>query len=170
VVNDLLKNPGLAQSGLNNLKSAFSRFSANKQQFPLYYECELTGPQLTKEVRLTCAAAWGGLVSSATYLTGNNGADFGNTFYNDHHFHYGYFIFAASVIGYLDPSWLTKANVDFVNTMVRDIANPSREDKYFPEFRNFDWYHGHSWAHGLYETVDGKVGLQKNEVRRNNRN
>ncbi|KAI1867326.1 hypothetical protein JX265_000837 [Neoarthrinium moseri] len=139
VVNDLLQNQRLAQTGLNNLKAAFSRFTLNRQQFPLYYE-----------------SAWGGLVSSATYQTGNNGADFGNTYYNDHHFHYGYFILAASIIGYLDPSWLTKTNIDYVNTLVRDVANPSSQDKYFPVFRNFDWYHGHSWAHGLYETLDGK--------------
>ncbi|KAI1106563.1 glycoside hydrolase family 81 protein [Jackrogersella minutella] len=139
VANDLLKNKTLAQNGLKNLKAAFSRFSLNKQQFPLFYE-----------------SAWGGLVSSATYQTGNDGADFGNTFYNDHHFHYGYFIYAAAIIGYLDPSWLTKDNVDFVNTMVRDIANPSPLDTFFPISRNFDWYHGHSWAHGLYETADGK--------------
>ncbi|CAJ2504847.1 Uu.00g122410.m01.CDS01 [Anthostomella pinea] len=137
--NDLLKNPKLAQSGLTNLKAAFTRFITNKQQYPLYYE-----------------SAWGGIVSSATYETGNNGADFGNTFYNDHHFHYGYFIYAAAIIGYLDASWLTKENVDYINTMVRDIANPSNTDKYFPVSRNFDWYHGHSWAHGLYETLDGK--------------
>ncbi|KAI0408289.1 glycoside hydrolase family 81 protein [Xylaria palmicola] len=137
--NNLLKNPKLAQSGLDNLKTAFKRFITNKQQFPLYYE-----------------SAWGGIVSSASYKTGNNGADFGNTYYNDHHFHYGYFIYAAAVIGYLDPSWLTKENTDYINTMVRDIANPSVSDKYFPVSRNFDWYHGHSWAHGLYETLDGK--------------
>lgn len=40
--------------------------------------------------------------------------------------------------------------------MVRDFANPSTEDNYFPVSRNFDWFHGHSWAHGLYETFDGK--------------
>ncbi|KAI1173528.1 glycoside hydrolase family 81 protein [Nemania sp. FL0916] len=137
--NNLLRNPKLAQAGLTNLKTAFERFITNKQKFPLYYE-----------------AAWGGLVSSASYETGNDGADFGNTFYNDHHFHYGYFIYAAAVIGYLDPSWLTKENVDYINTMVRDIANPSTSDKFFPVSRNFDWYHGHSWAHGLYDTVDGK--------------
>lgn len=37
---DLLKDPKLAQSGLDRLKSAFTRFISNKQQFPLYYECE----------------------------------------------------------------------------------------------------------------------------------
>ncbi|KAF3018431.1 hypothetical protein G7054_g12444 [Neopestalotiopsis clavispora] len=138
-VHDLLGNKNLAQTGLNNLKSAFTRFALNRQQFPLYYE-----------------TAWGGIVSSATYQTGNNGADFGNTYYNDHHFHYGYFVLAAAIIGYLDPSWLTKPNIDYVNTLVRDIANPNSQDKYFPVSRNFDWYHGHSWAHGLYETLDGK--------------
>ncbi|KAK7750753.1 endo-1,3-beta glucanase [Diatrype stigma] len=138
-VQDLLKDSKLAETGLKKLKAAFTRFLDNKQQFPLYYE-----------------SAWGGLVSSATYLTGNDGADFGNTYYNDHHFHYGYFIYAAAIIGYLDPPWLTEENVDYVNTLVRDIANPSKDDKYFPEFRNFDWYHGHSWAHGLYDTLDGK--------------
>ncbi|KAI0514987.1 glycoside hydrolase family 81 protein [Xylaria bambusicola] len=137
--NNMLKNPKMAQAGLEKLKSAFARFITNKQQFPLYYE-----------------SAWGGLVSSASYKTGNNGADFGNTFYNDHHFHYGYFIYAAAVIGYLDPSWLTKENVEYINTLVRDVANPSTADRYFPVSRNFDWYHGHSWAHGLYETLDGK--------------
>ncbi|KAJ1327998.1 endo-1,3(4)-beta-glucanase [Microdochium nivale] len=137
-VNDLLKDPATAKAGLASLKAAFNRFATNKQIFPLYYE-----------------NAWGGIVSSATYTTGNNGADFGNTFYNDHHFHYGYFVLTAAIIGYLDPSWMTKTNIDFVNTLVRDISNPSTADKYFPVSRNFDWYHGHSWAHGLYETADG---------------
>ncbi|KAH8666616.1 family 81 glycosyl hydrolase [Xylariales sp. PMI_506] len=137
--NNLLQNPQLAQSGLANLKAAFSRFSQNQQKYPLYYE-----------------SAWGGIVSSSTYSTGNDGADFGNTYYNDHHFHYGYFILAAAIIGYLDPTWLTASNVDYVNTLVRDVANPSSADTYFPTSRNFDWFHGHSWAHGLYETSDGK--------------
>ncbi|KAH6647977.1 family 81 glycosyl hydrolase [Truncatella angustata] len=138
-VHDLLGNKDLAQTALNNLKSAFTRFALNRQQFPLYYE-----------------SAWGGIVSSATYQTGNNGADFGNTYYNDHHFHYGYFILAAAIIGHLDPTWLTLTNIDYVNTLVRDVANPNSQDPYFPVSRNFDWYNGHSWAHGLYESLDGK--------------
>jgi endo-1,3(4)-beta-glucanase len=154
----LLKNPKLAQSGLTDLKAAFQRFITNRQQFPLYYECEWFHVELEHRIKLTSKAGWGGIVSSASYKTGDSGIDFGNTFYNDHHFHYGYFIYAAAVVGYLDPSWLTGENVDYINTMVRDIANPSAFDTFFPVFRNFDWYHGHSWAHGLYETLDGKVG------------
>ncbi|KAL2075440.1 hypothetical protein VTL71DRAFT_383 [Oculimacula yallundae] len=137
-IHDLLTDQALAQAGLNRLKEAFARFTQNTQIFPLVYE-----------------TAWGGIVSSASYATGNSGADFGNTYYNDHHFHYGYFIYAASIIGYLDPSWLPE-NKAWVNALVRDIANPSSADPYFPVSRNFDWFHGHSWAKGLYESFDGK--------------
>lgn len=139
-ISDILGDKSLAASGLTELKAAFDRFVQNKQQYPLVYE-----------------SAWGGVVSTATYVTGNAGDDFGNTYYNDHHFHYGYFIFAAAVIGHLDPTW-TAANKDYVNTLVRDIANPSSRDPFFPVSRSFDWFHGHSWAHGLFETLDGKVG------------
>lgn len=100
-------------------------------------------------------AAWGGVVSSASYQTGDSGADFGNTYYNDHHFHYGYHVLAAAVIGHLDSNWLA-ANKDYVNTLVRDYANPSAQDTWFPKNRMFDWYHGHSFAHGLYESADGR--------------
>jgi len=104
---------------------------------------------------LTSVGGWGGLVSSATYVTGDPGVDFGNTMYNDHHFHWGYFIYTAAVIGHLDPSWIP-ANRAYVDLLARDIANPSMLDPYFPVWRSFDWFHGHSWAHGLFDTLDGK--------------
>ncbi|KAJ4312405.1 endo-1,3-beta glucanase [Fusarium piperis] len=138
VINNLLGDAALAQSGLNKLKTAFARFGTNKQNFPLVYE-----------------TAWGGLVSSASYVTGQSGSDFGNTYYNDHHFHYGYHILAAAYIGSMDSKWLA-ANKAYVNSLVRDFANPSSNDKYYPLWRSFDWYHGHSWAHGLTAMWDGK--------------
>lgn len=99
---------------------------------------------------------WGGIVSSGSYVTGNAGADFGNTYYNDHHFHYGYHVLAAACIAHLDPAWIPE-NQAYVNTLIRDYANPSAKDMYFPQWRSFDWYHGHSWAHGLFASADGKV-------------
>lgn len=137
-VHDLAQNPNLAAAGLANLKDAFGRFVSNTQIYPLVYD-----------------TAWKGVVSSGTYLTGDSGLDFGNTYYNDHHFHYGYFIHAAAVIGYLDPSWLA-ANKEWVNMLVRDASNPSTLDQYFPFSRSFDWFHGHSWAKGLFESADSK--------------
>jgi endo-1,3(4)-beta-glucanase len=139
-VNDMGKNVSLAQGGLERLKVAMARFVDNKQKFPLVYE-----------------EAWGGAASSASYSTGDSGQDFGNSFYNDHHFHYGYHVYAAAVIAYLDPTWLeTGTNKAWVNTLVRDYANSITDDPYFPFSRNFDFYHGHSWAKGLFASADGK--------------
>ncbi|KAJ4424881.1 endo-1,3-beta glucanase [Gnomoniopsis sp. IMI 355080] len=138
VVYDMLGETALAAAGLEELKSAFSVFTNNTQIYPLVYE-----------------SAWGGVVSSASYVTGDSGADFGNTYYNDHHFHYGYHVLTAAIIGHLDGTWLT-ANKDWVNMLVRDYANPSSADPFFPVNRMFDWYHGHSFAHGLFESADGR--------------
>jgi hypothetical protein len=73
------------------------------------------------------------------------GLNFGNAFYNDMHFHYGYHIYAAAVVAHLDPDW----GVNFferVLLLIRCIANPSEEDSYFPVMRHKDPYQGHSWA------------------------
>ncbi|KAM3431745.1 hypothetical protein MY4824_006950 [Beauveria thailandica] len=138
VINDMLGETTLAQTGLGQLKTAYARFADNKQKHPLVHE-----------------TAWGGVVSSGAYKTGQPLEDFGNTYYNDHHFHYGYHILAAAVIGHLDKAWIDK-NKDYVNMLVRDTSNPSPKDTIFPEWRSFDWYHGHSWATGLYAQLDGK--------------
>ena len=66
-VHDLSGNVSLANAGLAKLKTAFSRFAANQQKYPLTYE-----------------SAWGGVVSTASYVTGDPNVDFGNTYYNDH--------------------------------------------------------------------------------------
>ena len=36
-----------------------------------------------------------------------------------------------------------------VLSLIRDVANPSSTDKYFPKFRHKDWYLGSSWASGI---------------------
>lgn len=67
----------------------------------------------------------------------------------------GYFIYTAAVIAYLDPNWLA-LNKSWVDTLIRDAANPSLQDDMFPFSRMFDWYHGHSFAKGLFESADSK--------------
>lgn len=133
----------VAKDGLDELKDCWEKFATNNQQNPLVYD-----------------TTWKGIVSSAG-LDGDYMADFGNTFYSDHHFHYGYFIHAAAMIAQLDKdigddgTWLAK-NRDYVNNLIRDVANPSQEDGYFPTWRCFDWYTGKSWAKGLFSSGDGK--------------
>lgn len=35
-------------------------------------------------------------------------------------------------------------------------ANANPDDPYFPLSRAFDWFHGHSWAKGVFDSADGK--------------
>lgn len=138
----IAKDTDLAKSLLAKLKTAFSTFVNNKQQTPLFYD-----------------QSWRGLVSQAGIK--NSMADFGNTYYNDHHFHYGYFVHSAAIIGKVDQdlgdkSWASNsANKDWVNTLIRDSATYGSDTTY-PESRNFDWYSGHSYAKGLFVSADGK--------------
>ena len=76
------------------------------------------------------------------------GLNFGNGFYNDHHFHYGYFIYSAAVVANYDLAWGRKYFQE-VLLLIRDIANPSIHDKNFPAFRHKDWFLGSSWASGI---------------------
>jgi endo-1,3(4)-beta-glucanase len=135
---DLVGNTGLAGAALLRLEDAFGKFVSNTANSTLTYDND-----------------WKGIINSAGYTDPN--ADFGNPSYNDHMFHYGYFVYTAAVIAYLDPAWLAKdSNKDWVDSLIRDYANPVDNDPYFPFSRNFDWYHGHSWAGGLYDSGDGK--------------
>ena len=137
VASDILKDSSLTATCISKLKAAIGVFASNQQPVPLAYD-----------------TTWKGLVSTAGFS--DSGADFGNTYYNDHHYHYGYFVHAAAILGHLDPTWLTSTNVDYVNSLVRDVANPSSSDPYFPVFRSFDWFAGHSWSKGLFASADGK--------------
>lgn len=72
---DIAHNASLATAGLMKLKNAFAVFVNNQQTYPLVYD-----------------DSWKGVVSTAGY--NDSGADFGNTYYNDHHFHYGRSLFS----------------------------------------------------------------------------
>ncbi|CAF0928792.1 unnamed protein product [Adineta ricciae] len=98
---------------------------------------------------------WYGLVSAAGLPANQELADFGNSYYNDHHYHWGYFIQTAAILAHLDSSYTSKLK-DWVDTLIRDSNNPSTQDTHFPQFRYFDWFSGHSWSQGLFESADGK--------------
>jgi endoglucanase Acf2 len=81
-------------------------------------------------------------------------ASFGSELFNDHNFHYGYFIYAASILSRYDKDYLDR-NENFINLLVKDIANIDRNDNAFPYLRGFDAYEGHSWASGRELFADG---------------
>ena len=67
---------------------------------------------------------------------------------NDHHFHWGYFIHAASFLEQYQPGWAAQWG-DMINLLVRDAATTDRTDTLFPYLRNFSPYAGHCWANGF---------------------
>ncbi|WP_284574071.1 glycosyl hydrolase [Streptomyces sp. 2P-4] len=82
-------------------------------------------------------------------LTGYPASYGSDTELNDHHFHYGYYVYAAAITAQYDPGWAAdSAWGGMVKTLIRDTANPSRTDTAFPFLRGFDVYAGHSWASG----------------------
>lgn len=103
-------------------------------------------------------AKWGGIASRQGFDNKMCGlADFGNACYNDHHYHYGYFIHAGAIMLQVMPEMRNENDfIAYINSMIRDIANPSTQDKFFPQFRAFDWYDLHSWSHGVTPSADGK--------------
>jgi endo-1,3(4)-beta-glucanase len=96
---------------------------------------------------------YGGLVSKNS--VGSSGADFGNYYYNDHHFHYGYFVYAAACIIKKDVAWGQTYKTKIME-IVRDFANPSTADTAYTTLRNKDWYTGHSYAAGLFAFADSR--------------
>jgi endo-1,3(4)-beta-glucanase len=113
--------------------------------------------------------AWGGMVMCGCDYNGdthgcNNvypncpalvdmGQNFGAGFYNDHHYHFGYIIYAAAVVCKFNHVWCKKYH-EHTMLLIRDIANPSKDDPFFPTFRHKDWYLGFSWASGIV-TIGG---------------
>ncbi len=98
-------------------------------------------------------STWGGIVTRDSLAAPN--AEFGAGHYNDHHFHWGYHLYAAAVMARNDPSFAAAHRAGLLS-MVRDIANPSAVDPHFPRHRAMDFFRGHAWAAGLSEFADGQ--------------
>ncbi|MDE6322393.1 MAG: discoidin domain-containing protein, partial [Muribaculaceae bacterium] len=68
--------------------------------------------------------------------------------FNDHHFHYGYFIYAAALLCMEDKQFAADYG-DILTMIAKDYANWDRSDARFPFMRTLDPWCGHSWAGGL---------------------
>ncbi|MFR9807202.1 glycosyl hydrolase [Pseudonocardia sp. RS010] len=81
------------------------------------------------------------------------GVAFGSEQFNDHQFHYGYFLYAAAVAARDDPG-LAAAVAPVTDLLAADIGAGARTAE-FPRARAFDEYAGHSWASGFSPFADG---------------
>jgi endoglucanase Acf2 len=97
------------------------------------------------------------------------GADFGNGRYNDHHFHYGYILYACAILGRLDDSFV-KEYGNRVDTLFYDVAHnanfnsQSSDGVFFPGARHKLWFDGHSFASGLFPFANGKSQESSSEA------
>lgn len=98
---------------------------------------------------------WGGIIPDVD--------DYGARHYNDHHFHYGYWVYTFAVMGHLRPSWLKTPVTsggpsprEWIRALIRDYANSNPTDALFPVRRHVDDYAGHSWASGLTVSEHGQ--------------
>lgn len=101
--------------------------------------------------------AWGGMVTCGCHYTVDDdgrgycansypdcpaltdfGENFGAGYYNDHHYHFGYHIYASAVVAKFNHTW-GRSFHQHVLLLVRDIVNPSEKDNYFPQWRHKDW-------------------------------
>jgi len=99
---------------------------------------------------------WGGIIVPCDYLNANNptcyplGA-FGNSYYNDHHFHWGYILYALYCLEYIGQG-LSSQYPNQISALIKDIVNPV-SDSFAWKTRHKDWYAGHSWATGIVDSV-----------------
>lgn len=68
--------------------------------------------------------------------------------FNDHHFHYGYFTYAAALLCMENKEFAAEYG-DILTLIAKDYANWDHSDKRFPFLRTLDPWNGHSWAGGL---------------------
>ncbi|WP_134765848.1 glycosyl hydrolase [Nocardioides sp. 1609] len=72
---------------------------------------------------------------------------------NDHHFHYGYFLYAVGVLARDDPALVDRYR-ETADVLAQDIAALQTTDSTIQR-RAFDDWRGHSWANGTGGGMDG---------------
>jgi len=136
----------------------------------------LTGTKIDNQ--LVYDSVWGGIVTSAGLS--NPLTDFGNGFYNDHHFQYGYLIYAAAVLLKYDYKDFSSEYGDKIMAIAMDYANyPATGDEskshvpgmnvmgnspLFPIARHKDFWDYHSWASGIFVMDDSKSQESSSEA------
>ncbi|GAA2749633.1 glycosyl hydrolase [Amnibacterium kyonggiense] len=80
-------------------------------------------------------------------------ASYGSDEFNDHDFHYGYFLYAAAV-AVADRPALAKRIGPVIDLLAADVASPTSAAG-IPALRMYDPWAGHSWASGYAPFADG---------------
>lgn len=93
--------------------------------------------------------------------------EFGAGYFNDKALQWGYILTTAGILAQYDQQFGSAPWIDqklpngstvkeMINTICRDIINPSAQDPDFPQNRTFDFYTGHNIASGQTHYADGR--------------
>mmetsp|Transcript_4781 Transcript_4781/g.9127 ORF Transcript_4781/g.9127 Transcript_4781/m.9127 type:complete len:1047 (+) Transcript_4781:1869-5009(+) len=110
---------------------------------------------------------FGGIVTHNGIL--NMQEDFGNGWYNDHHFHYGYILYAAAILGRFNSTFVDTYGIH-IDSILYDVAHGANDSSdlnggaFFPFTRHKSWFDGHSFASGLFPFADGKSQESSSEA------
>ncbi|KTD60067.1 glycosyl hydrolase [Legionella shakespearei] len=106
---------------------------------------------------------WGGIIPSKD--------NYGARHYNDHHYHYGYWVYTFAVLAKFDLKWLKTKLQDkpftpeeWIHFLILDYANKDPNNPYFTYQRHQDDYAGHSWASGLTPDAAGQNEQSSSEA------
>jgi len=112
-----------------------------------------TNGKISKNINIVYDNIWGGIINNAN-ITCQGGTDDNNSFYNSHIGQYGYLIYSYAVAAYINTNyysgntfWTNNQNIALL--FIREIINPYQNDKYFPLWRNKDWFYGYSYSTGF---------------------
>lgn len=64
-------------------------------------------------------------------------------------------MYGCAIVAKFDAAWAATYR-DPILSLLRDYANPSTDDPYFTQLRQFDIFDSHSWAAGLFVFADGR--------------
>lgn len=172
---DVLRTGGVEVDENTNVMNNNKLFESQEKRLDLIFNGTLSlltsrlQQFLTSNISdsLVYDANFGGMVSVDGLRDSNR--DFGNGRYNDHHFHYGYILYACAVLGRLDRSFILKYG-DKVDAIFYDIAHDSNSASqtgngaFFPLARHKSWFDGHSFASGLFPFGNGKSQESSSEA------
>lgn len=106
-------------------------------------------PSDTDNFQFQIDPVWRGVIvpADANNLVDDNAPTaYGNSFYNDHHFHYGYFIYALAILQEIGFGLFSVFSNQIIS-LIQDYANNTNNP--FIRLRHKDLFYGHSWATGV---------------------
>ncbi len=92
---------------------------------------------------------WSGIIVPADAINASDNdtpTSYGNSFYSDHHFQYGYIIYALAALEEIDFGLIPEFRAN-ISSLVNDYCNPDFNT--FTRVRHKDFFMGHSWATGV---------------------